>query len=91
MNEIETYTLIISTDEMYDARMDERGMKLIDAVKAEKDFVGVYQDPAGKFQMFLFKTPEARDNVHHKLQQYFGTCVVTRQSVFVDEKYISKN
>lgn len=63
---MKAYAFTISTDVCFNLINTAKGEELVNICKGEK-LIGVYQDPDGIYQAFLFRTPRQRNKAYDKV------------------------
>lgn len=87
-NEVPMYAILISTDEIY--------WKCVMGKDPEaKDTIGkwvknVHPDPMGRFQAFLYPTPDDRMTAWPHIKKAFPSATIAVQTAYVDKRYVKE-
>ena len=87
-NEVAMYAIIVDTEEIYEKCIRRPDEKAQETVKEWVDFV--HPDPIGRFQAFLFRTPEKRSEAWPHIKGVFQSAAIAAQVAYVDKSYLTK-
>lgn len=85
--EVPCYGITIGTDEAFMDITHGGGLKMKE-LNEQTNIAGVYQDPDGRFQAVMYRTPEERAKGYEVARRLFVTAATMVQVAYVDEKYL---
>lgn len=88
MVEVKTYCFGMAADELYAKIATGESDILMEIVKGRKEFVGVHPTKDGMRYLFLFLTPQSRDEAYIDAMGLFSTMEVIFEPAFVNAEHL---